>query len=340
MVTFADLLKATRRERRLTLATLAERVGYHASYLSLVERGRRELDEAGVIRVAEALGLDPTDALMSALRQRLPEELRRYVPGSTAAHDSAGGALAIARQLQAGHSDYEVGRLYAAQTIDWDGNFRIIRSYEACRPNADGRLVSQLPFRERVIGVSPHDGEPQYPKFAVRSAPDNLAYELITRKATEWISHTVFFPEGWRRASRRSDDEFCFTVELYHPNGYVLDPAKLAPRAERAALHQPPTGSFAVTVRNFTHALELSVALPDGYSPQRWQPWVWWGAEPLVTEPRNLAGNGTCRSLAFQPEGGRARLVAEQPLAGYTFAIVWTPADRQSYLEARYAASS
>jgi transcriptional regulator with XRE-family HTH domain len=44
MATFSELMRRQRKLKSITLTALASEVGYHASYLSLVERGRRRLD--------------------------------------------------------------------------------------------------------------------------------------------------------------------------------------------------------------------------------------------------------------------------------------------------------
>src|SRR5437870_9993464 len=99
MTTFSQLMRINRMERRLTFAQLSAEVGYHPSYLSLVERSLRQLDEEGVVRVAHVLGIDPSAALMGALRERLPDELRQFVPSDSTANDQESVHRA-ARQLQ------------------------------------------------------------------------------------------------------------------------------------------------------------------------------------------------------------------------------------------------
>src|SRR5512133_3496138 len=51
-------VRALRRQRSLTQAQLAERLGISASYLNLIEHNRRSLSAAILIRMAEVLDLD------------------------------------------------------------------------------------------------------------------------------------------------------------------------------------------------------------------------------------------------------------------------------------------
>lgn len=334
-MTFSAMMREQRRAQRVTFTALAKLVGYHASYLSLVERGLRVLDETGVVRVAEALHIDPTQALLASLTQRLPEELRQHVPADAAISDRL-TPFEHARLLQAPQFDYQVGRVRSHGSVDWDGNLRLVRNFDDCRPNAEGRPISQIMFRERVVGVEPKIGDPVYPKLAVRQAPHGLEFQLETRKSSGWINHLIVFPDGWRRSSRQSEDSFCFTLETFQKNALLLDPSKRTERAQYETLQPLPTGSFAHHLVSFTQTMELSFEFPRGYEPERWQAWVWWGPGPFAAVTRNLAGKDHCRSFAFTREGGHARLVADQPLAGYHYAIVWTPADRQAYLEAKH----
>jgi transcriptional regulator with XRE-family HTH domain len=54
----ASRVKGLRSERHLSQATLAERAGIHRTYLSSIERGRRNVPLDTVCRLAWALGVD------------------------------------------------------------------------------------------------------------------------------------------------------------------------------------------------------------------------------------------------------------------------------------------
>jgi transcriptional regulator with XRE-family HTH domain len=54
-------VKGLRTERHLSQATLAERAGIHRTYLSSIERGRRNVPLDTVCRLAWALGVDVRD---------------------------------------------------------------------------------------------------------------------------------------------------------------------------------------------------------------------------------------------------------------------------------------
>lgn len=70
----ASRVKGLRGEHHLSQATLAERMGIHRSYLSSIERGRRNVPLDTVCRLAWALGVDVRDLLTATAAE---EEERR-----------------------------------------------------------------------------------------------------------------------------------------------------------------------------------------------------------------------------------------------------------------------
>jgi transcriptional regulator with XRE-family HTH domain len=72
-VEFGRRLRAQRTELGWSQMDLAERAGMHFTYLSSVERGERNISLVNILRVANALGVDPGDLL-------------RGMPADTAAH--------------------------------------------------------------------------------------------------------------------------------------------------------------------------------------------------------------------------------------------------------------
>jgi len=327
----------------MTLDAVAEQVGYRSAYLSMVESGLRQLNEEGVARVAEVIGLDPGEAQLAALRERLPSGMRAIVPyamPSPGRQRPTQVEHAIARELQEKHFDFDIEEVRIQVTTDWEGNVRFIRTYERCRPNAAGRPVFEIVFREQVTGTAPEPGAPEpgapEPKLQVTANPTDLAYELHTEISPTHHTHRLFFPQGWRRRSQVSRDAFSFTFEGRQQGVYVLDPSKVDPQDCRESLRQPYRGSFQFYVPHLVRRLRLEFDCPEGYSPERWDAWAWWGREPLRSVGRNLIGEGVSRHHRLTSEGGHAELVVEEPLAGYSFAIVWLPADRFDYLHARY----
>jgi transcriptional regulator with XRE-family HTH domain len=330
-------MKEQRAVRGLTFAQLAAEVGYHPSYLSLVERGLRMVDEEGVVRLAQALELDPTVALLAALRERLPENLRSLVP-TTIDNPSLETLHGAARQLQAGHFDYEVETLRVNASCDWDGNVRLLRTYEGCRPNASGRPVWEVSFREQLVGAEAGGGA-DLPKFDVRQAPANLDFQVSSGADGGWRIHRIFFPRGWRRSPHPREDSFSFAFEVRQPDALVLDASTAVQRAGHEGLQNPLQSSLSFHVPYFVRHLALAFDFPRPLEPERWDAWSWWGAGGMGNATRNLSGAGQCKSLSFTADGSHAELLVEEPLAGYSFAVVWTPADRQRYLEARYGAA-
>ncbi|MDA8282378.1 MAG: helix-turn-helix transcriptional regulator [Actinomycetota bacterium] len=58
---FGDRLRARRRQRGWTLERLGEEAGLHWTYVGSVERGERNVSLVNIVRLAAALGVDPSD---------------------------------------------------------------------------------------------------------------------------------------------------------------------------------------------------------------------------------------------------------------------------------------
>jgi transcriptional regulator with XRE-family HTH domain len=65
----AARLKGLRGEHQLSQATVSERAGIHRSYLSSIERGRRNVPLDTVCRLAWALGVDVRDLLTATAEE-------------------------------------------------------------------------------------------------------------------------------------------------------------------------------------------------------------------------------------------------------------------------------
>ena len=65
----ASRVKGLRGERHLSQDALAERAGMHRSYLSSIERGRRNVPLDTVCRLAWALGVDVRDLLTATAEE-------------------------------------------------------------------------------------------------------------------------------------------------------------------------------------------------------------------------------------------------------------------------------
>ena len=73
----ASRVKGLRSERHLSQATLAERAGMHRSYLSSIERARRNVPLDTVCRLAWALGVDVRDLLTATSEEDEKRPRRR-----------------------------------------------------------------------------------------------------------------------------------------------------------------------------------------------------------------------------------------------------------------------
>ena len=56
-------LRAEREARDLTLEDLAELSGLHATSIGLIERGERDLQASTLLRICQAMGLDPAEVV-------------------------------------------------------------------------------------------------------------------------------------------------------------------------------------------------------------------------------------------------------------------------------------
>jgi len=73
----AARVKGLRGERHLSQATLAERAGMHHSYVSSIERGRRNVPLDTVCRLAWALGVEVRDLLTATAEEGEGRSRRR-----------------------------------------------------------------------------------------------------------------------------------------------------------------------------------------------------------------------------------------------------------------------
>ena len=63
LVILGQVLVKARERAGLKQSDVAAKLGLPASYLSKIEKGTRRLDVIELIRIAEAMGLDPADIL-------------------------------------------------------------------------------------------------------------------------------------------------------------------------------------------------------------------------------------------------------------------------------------
>lgn len=70
LVTLGEVLAHAREQRGLKQAEVAVRLGLPASYLSKIENGTRRLDVIELVRIAEAMEIDPAE-IVAALQKAL-----------------------------------------------------------------------------------------------------------------------------------------------------------------------------------------------------------------------------------------------------------------------------
>ena len=135
----SKMVLEARRSRKISLRELGVATQLDSSFLSLLERGRRNAEPAVLIRIAQALGLDPLEVLRLAFLERVPESLR-----STVINEEVDLGVSFeysaARRLQRRHYPYEIDSAHIAIRIDWEGNAVITRTYENVRPLRSDRF--------------------------------------------------------------------------------------------------------------------------------------------------------------------------------------------------------
>jgi transcriptional regulator with XRE-family HTH domain len=65
--TFGERVRALRHDRGWSLERFAEEAGLHWTYIGSIERGERNVSLLNIVRLAAALGVDPSD-LVGGLR--------------------------------------------------------------------------------------------------------------------------------------------------------------------------------------------------------------------------------------------------------------------------------
>lgn len=76
LVILGEVLARAREKRGLKQTEVAARLGLPASYLSKVENGTRRLDVIELVRIAEAMEIDPAE-IVSALQDALAPRAQR-----------------------------------------------------------------------------------------------------------------------------------------------------------------------------------------------------------------------------------------------------------------------
>lgn len=67
---FGRTVRARRAERRISQEELAARSGLHRTYVSGIERGERNLSLASILKLAEALEVNPAELFRGVSRRR------------------------------------------------------------------------------------------------------------------------------------------------------------------------------------------------------------------------------------------------------------------------------
>ncbi|UWQ30224.1 helix-turn-helix domain-containing protein [Leisingera sp. M523] len=76
-------IRELRKTNGLTLAELAGKIGVSAPHLSEVERGKKNLNNHLIERIADALGVSPTELLGAPPRNKIIGDLEKYLSGKS-----------------------------------------------------------------------------------------------------------------------------------------------------------------------------------------------------------------------------------------------------------------
>jgi len=184
-----DAIRRRRRERGLSLASLAARVGCARSYLSAIETGRRRPPSEGLLeRLESVLGLGAGELRRRAAWERTPDDVRADVARLRAARTASESA----------------GRRLAA----------ILASGEIDRAHRSGEL------RRLVERIRPEEGEtadaPAPPGASRVDAALPMEVPLINRVAAG-------YPAGFTDLGypARAADEYVRVPDLHDPDAFA-----------------------------------------------------------------------------------------------------------------------
>jgi transcriptional regulator with XRE-family HTH domain len=145
----------------------------------------------------------------------------------------------------------------------------------------------------------------------------------------------VNFTDGYQWSADPTKLSYSFAYRLDKAFAMTLEDA--AARYKNSVQNEPLEWS-ACFINKPVHRLEMSVTFPEGYAPRYVDRWVWWTETSFLENDNNLA-----EKLLAEPADGieieegertRVHLRAQNPLLGFSYAIVWRPpSKRQVFTE-------
>ncbi len=69
LITLGDRLRNARKQAKLSQEELAHRSGLHRTYISLVERGGRNISMLNLLTITGVLGIDPAEIVQGLTRE-------------------------------------------------------------------------------------------------------------------------------------------------------------------------------------------------------------------------------------------------------------------------------
>lgn len=69
LITLGDRLRQARKQAQLSQEELAHRSGLHRTYISLVERGGRNISMLNLLTITGVLGVDPAEIVTGLTRE-------------------------------------------------------------------------------------------------------------------------------------------------------------------------------------------------------------------------------------------------------------------------------
>lgn len=290
-------------------ASIARTAGLHPTRLSQVRTGLETPRQNELLKLCAALDAAGVDT--AALRNS---------PGA-GGNGGRPDLFNAARNLQRTVSDWEIDRAKITITITGDGSVRRSHEYLNCQPAS-----AEVPAVELIVAARADVPSAERPSVTITEKPEGLDFAAVTTEYDDdgrRAEARIKIERGWRRGQPPGHFSFAFssTVERNFRPPTLRD----IEAGERGAIRH--------TVTHHLETLELvaAAAWPAGLTWGPLEASAWPGAEPWRPGRVSVLRRGIARDHTIQASGPEnpVRLIVEQPLIGYTYALAWGIAARK-----------